>query len=407
MLIAALVLLIPIENQVSIAGFSLAKLTVIPLLVAAILLYPRRVLEAVCEPLFLAGVGFVVWAGLSESLQPFSDWEFVFRIFQMLILSILVGVLLRSREDSRRVLYSVALVSSLIAIYLVANFYDSVNQSVKGFEAASQIRSEAFSNMTFDENLNKLGWTIAMGAVIAFANLLSAQSWRPRIIWGSIYLLCAVGATVPLSRGAFLGLAGTTLLLTMRHFLKTRNVGAVVVALVVILSAVSLMPEAMTSRVTSNNESEKKEARRQLYEAALESLPIYWAFGVGAGNYSQEWGGKNGFGRRQPGGWFVTLKPHNGFLAAWIFYGLPGLGLLCLLCFYAAQRYRRSADKTAESGALFGLLILTLLWIMASHVLYNKEFGLLLGLLIGVAGWGRAKLQAGNGVMKLPSMSLR
>jgi O-antigen ligase len=151
--------------------------------------------------------------------------------------------------------------------------------------------------------------------------------------------------------------------------------------------ATVLTPRALTERyfaLTAGEEPRtgKVDGRMKILKAAAESLPAYWLLGVGNGNYWKKWGIENGFGRRIGDNW-STSGPHNGFLTAWIFWGLPGLTLLCLLCVFVARACPRPDPKSVESTAIFGLLVLGLFWIMFTHSLYLKPLGLILGLLLG------------------------
>ena len=383
MLVALLIVLIPIEEQVTIFGFSLTKLSIIPLIAATLKIGAERFGMVWRQPVFLVSYAFILWAALNETLlHPHSDLEFVYRSLQMFAFAMLIAVALRTRIDRRRVLQTIAAVSSILAIYLVGNFYNSVDIGAAGFEAASQIRSAAFQEMALEENLNKLGWTVAMGSIVAFAGLLSSRHKWQKVAWGAVYVLCFVGATIPLSRGAALAVVIASAFMMGKMLLKGRQLAIVIVALAVFTAAAWLVPGAMVSRLTSSTDNEKNvEARKQLYIAAYESFPEYWIVGVGAGNYWESWGRQHGFGRVSSG-WVEVLRPHNSFLAAWVYYGLPGVSLLGLICFLAGRQYKRARGDSTEKLAVLGLLIIAILWLGATHVLYNKEFGLILGLLV-------------------------
>jgi hypothetical protein len=128
---------------------------------------------------------------------------------------------------------------------------------------------------------------------------------------------------------------------------------------------------------------EKEESRVVLFKLAIDKLEKYWALGVGFGNYWESWGRENGFSKfRYWDEGEITIGPHSGFVAVWIFFGLPGLGLLCLICLMAGRRAPPRSDKSWDALSLTGLLVLGLFWLVFTHDLYLKQFGLILGLVM-------------------------
>jgi O-antigen ligase len=146
--------------------------------------------------------------------------------------------------------------------------------------------------------------------------------------------------------------------------------------------AFSFTPRALTERYGAfgsegqleEAKTGKIDARNRIFRATIESFPEYWAMGVGAGYYWKSWGPRKGF---------RGLGPHNGFFAAWIFYGIPGFLLIGLTCFVAARVCMKLGESSPEFAVLLGLLALALFWLMFTHNLYLKSFGVILGLLMG------------------------
>lgn len=389
MFVALPVLAIPFENEYALFGLSLAKLTIIPLLLAVLLFKPRELMAVLKHRVFLCGMAFIAWGAIVEGFHPFSDWEFLYRVFQMLVFAALVGAVSPDLLVFRRTLLATAIVCSVLAFYLVYNFYGAVTVEVEDFRQAGYLRDAALSELSLATGINILGYTVGMGAIIALTQMLgTAVIWR-RIVWGAIYVLCAVGSFIPLSRGAFLALVAASGLVVLRNLRGLMKPGRLLFFIGVIAIAFSLTPRALTERYSAlSPEGEaltgKADGRTKIYRAALESFPEYWAFGVGNGYYWNRWGLQNGFGgytARGPS----TSGPHNGFLTAWIFFGLPGIVLLCLVCLFAARDCPKPDSKSIESTALFGLLVLALFWIMFTHSLYLKPLGVILGLLMGAS----------------------
>lgn len=399
------VLVIPLENQIRIFGFSLAKLTIFPLLLSVLALNFKQWLIVLRHRVFVSAAAFVGVCAIIEGFHPQSDWDFIYRTLQMLVFGTLIAAVSIDKDTFQRLLYSIALVCSLIAIYLVYNFYGIVSLDVGGFKQAGTLRDKAFEQMSLETGLNILGYTVGLGAVVALAQLFTAKRNIVRILWGGIYMLCAIGSFIPLSRGAFVALVIGSMLVMSRNFAKVLKPELVMLFILIGIVVISLVPEALTQRYSVLNPeqeitSKNKEGRLLIYTAALEALPEYWAFGVGAGNYWDDWAADHGFGRMNAFG-FGVLGPHNGFLAAWIYFGLPGFLLLCLMCISAAFACPRSKDQPLESAVLLGLLGLGLMWMLFTHSLYLKPFGVILGLIVG--GSIRARFQIQRQV-RLPFM---
>lgn len=383
------VLIIPFENQVRIFGFSLAKLTIFPLFLGVLLLCPGRWLMVLKHKVFLFAGAFVAVSAIIERFHPNSDLDFIYRTLQMFIFATLIATVSIDKVTFQRLLYSIALVCSFIALYLIYNFYGAVSGNVTGFKEAGTLRDKAFEAMTLETGLNILGYTVGLGAIVALSYLFVAKKNSHRIMWGGIYVLCAIGSFIPLSRGAFVALIIGSVLVLSRNFSKVLNPGTVALFIVIGFTVISLVPEALTERysvINSEQEatSNKKEGRVLIYTAALEALPEYWMFGVGTGNYWTQWASQHGFGRVTENGYGV-LGPHNGFITAWVYFGLPGFLLFSMVCVSAAIACPKSKAQSLESAVLLGLLGLGLMWMMFTHSLYLKPFGVILGLIVGGA----------------------
>jgi O-antigen ligase len=374
------IIAMPFENQYTIVGFSLAKLTIFPLL-GWVLLQPTHLLHALRHPAFLFGLAFLGWGAISEGFHPSSDWEFIYRVAQTLAFAALIATVASNRVAFRRILLAMAVVCCFLAIYLIYNFYGSVSLQVTSETAASNLRDSTLREMSLATGINILGYTVGMGAVIALTHFILTKRKLLRVVWGGVYVLCAVGCFIPLSRGALIALVLGSILVISRNLSSFIRPGRMLLFVAVVAFLFSVVPDALTERYSTLKPrqevaNEKPEARAKLLTATLESMPQYWRFGIGSGNYWKQWGRANGFG---------TLGPHNGFLAAWIFFGLPGFLLLCLTCFAAVRACPSREDKSFESAVLFGFLGMGFVWLLFTHSLYLKPFSVILGLLVGSA----------------------
>ena len=377
------VLAIPFEDEYSFFGYSLAKVTILPLFVAVILFQPARALSVCKHPIFLSGMAFLIWGGLAEAFHPSSDWKILNSMFQMFVFAALIASVSVNKVAFRRLLLSIPFICALLGLYLIYYYYGSVNIDAGNWREASRIRGHAFDDFSRETNLNVLAYTVGMGAIVSLAKVLAASKTGQRIFWGMVYAACALGSFTPLSRGALLAvLAGSTMILWRGLRKSSMRSGSLLSVLAVIAIVFALMPGALTARFSlfapggSVEEEGRIESRTRIFTPLVEALPEYWALGVGTGNYFEGWNRTHG----------LSLGPHNGFLAAWIYFGLPGLVLLCLICFVAGREFLRRADTSWEGSAVSGLLVLALVWLVFTHNLYFKAFGVVLGLAMAASG---------------------
>lgn len=409
-LVALPVVAIPFENHYSFFGLSLAKLTIFPLLAAVLLLAPERLLSILRHPVFVCGMALLTWAFMAEFFHPFHDWEFLVRVTQTLVYSALVAAVLRHLGTLKMVLTTIVAVCAALAFYLIFNFYGMLNLGGLDFQTASHVRAGVLREAGIAANPNVLGYTVSMGAMVALTKVFAEEGWS-RIVWAGVYVLCAIGATIPASRGAFLGLIAGSGFIAWRAAARARKSGKTVLMMIVIMVALyGLMPETLTARLSSLLPSRqtaskvvKEEARATLFRAAITGLPQYWAIGIGSGNFWTQWGRHNGFSHATDAE-IKILGPHNGFFAVWIFFGLPGLALLCLTCLMAQRALPPTEDRSWDALSLCGLLILALFWLLFTHDLYLKQFGLVLGL---VMARNCMRLQRGVNVSKTVTRYIR
>jgi O-antigen ligase len=232
-----------------------------------------------------------------------------------------------------------------------------------------------------------------MGAIVALTKALTKEGWV-RIVWAAIYVIIAIGVTIPASRGAFFAVAAGSAILIWRAVIRsTKSAKQVFIVICVLVSLYAFASETLTERLSSmvgggdaELKTEKEESRVVLFNLALQALPEYWTLGIGVGNYWDQWSRANGFSKRLWDGSEITVGPHNGFFAVWIYFGLPGLALLCLICLTAGRRSPPRSDKSWDALSLTGLLVLGLFWLVFTHDLYLKQFGIILGLVMARDG---------------------
>jgi hypothetical protein len=165
-----------------------------------------------------------------------------------------------------------------------------------------------------------------------------------------------------------------------------------VLGLVAGLAAVVVvfLPTAVLQRwnFTSQERYHKQETRTRLYSAALENVPQYGLLGVGAGNYYQDWGIEHGFGKKRE-----IAGPHNCYFAVTIYWGFLGLTFFLAFLWMAYRALPRTHHADGLEVALVCVALSLLLWTLAIHGLYDKQFSLGLGLIVGSRCWVHPRLR--------------
>jgi hypothetical protein len=187
---------------------------------------------------------------------------------------------------------------------------------------------------------------------------------------------------LPLSRG---GAAAAILCSTyvmvaagMKHGKSLTGLAVLLILLVLII------PDAAFSRLTHapRSDGRKEEARTRVYSAAINNLDEYLWAGVGMGNFWGAWGLGAGFEKHG----HVT-GPHNAYIAATIYWGLPGLLSLLSVIFRSWICLPRHSASDPLALSLKSISLSLLLFMMVMHVLSAKQLTLGLGLAAGSTLW--------------------
>ena len=224
-------------------------------------------------------------------------------------------------------------------------------------------------------NPNVLGEYFLLIVPMAGALLLTARSWRSRLIYlgcAGVMMLCLL---LTYSRGCYLGIlfAGAMFLVMLdRRFILLGVVG--------LLLSPMLLPESILERFTSigNMADTSTSYRVYIWMGTLAMLKDYWFSGVGPGEAA--------FNMAYPAYAYHEVSAphaHNLFLQILSDAGVPGLlvfGLL-LISFYRTMftslRVTRSREKQiflmAGSAAVTGFLVQS----MTDYTFYNYRVMLL------------------------------
>jgi hypothetical protein len=380
MLLTATIVLMPLETVVpTIAGLS-SSFIIFALLACYVLPCRSVTLTSTAfHPVFISLYMMLFVGLLAESLHPFSSYAELGRIAQMVVGAILIATLCRDRKALRAGLFGYAAVGVWMAIVLLATSYGALSAaSARNFDEASQVRAEVMSNNVLSANLNAMALITGRSVAVVLVLALAVRSNMRRYLLFAVAVFCAIATFLPLSRGAIVNLA-ISCAVVMLSF-KGKRLRVVVAVLVIGVGVIMWVPNVAYSRLSFSTESRSgiQESRARIYTAAVQYLPEYGLAGVGAGNFWRLWGYNHGWRGSES-----VVGAHNCFIQATLYWGI--LGLLALT-FVVLQAYRclpRGSGRDPLALALLGICVSLFLMMMETHVLYDKAFAVMLGLLIG------------------------
>lgn len=384
-LVALVIVALPTENYfLFIPGFSL-QFVLFGLMAAYVLSFRYSVLLNVAgHPALLAAYLFVALGFIMEWTHDYASYYELIRVGQMIAGALLMAVLCRDLPALRVACFGYWVAGLCLSVMLFLTSYGTLSAAnATDFQAASQLRAEAFEDNPLQANLNNMAFSAGQAAVIALSWSLISQ--RPLQRWwlGSTGLFCLIGAFLPLSRsGVVIVLSACMSVLYAFGF---RRVKGFLIAAILGGVVLMLVPQAVWSRMSFTFEQHdgKTEGRALIYGTALERLPEYFLTGIGAGNFWSHWGRETEFASASG----RVSGAHNCFLQVTLYWGIAGLLALLAIFWQASRCLPRGANREPAALAIVGIGVSILLFSMVSHNIYAKEFTLALGLLVGAHRW--------------------
>jgi hypothetical protein len=380
MLLTATIVLMPLETIVpTIAGLS-SSFIIFAVLACYVLPWRSVTLASTAvHPVFISLYLMLFVGLLAESLHPFSSYDELVRIAQMVVGALLIAALCRDRKALRAGLFGYAAVGVWMATVLFATSYGALSAATaRNFNEASQVRAEVLSNNVLSANLNSMALITCRSVAVALILALAVRSNVRRYFLFGVAGFCTIATFLPLSRGAIVNLA-VTCAIVMLSF-KGKRLRVIVAVLVIGVSVIVWVPNVVFSRLSFSTESRSgiQEARARIYTAAVEHLPEYGLAGVGAGNFWRLWGYNHGWRGSEN-----VVGAHNCFIQATLYWGIFGLIALIFVVLQAYRCLPRGSGRDPLALALLSICISLLLVMMESHQLYDKAFAVMLGLLVG------------------------
>lgn len=397
-LLVAAILLLPLQEQFSIVAASRFTFSFMWIVFAVMGVYiavrrPQWLMKAATHPVFLAAYVLLILGFIMESVHVDSDYVELMSYAYMIGGAVVVAALCNDRKNLKAAFYAYIGASLWLAIFLIVNFHGRFQgAAATNLNEATMVRDQIFKDNSLATGLNTMASIMAQGAVLALSLSVAAGSTRRRTVWLIVTVLCVIGSLLPMSRGTTLMLIVScgVVMLTYRGKRLRAIMAITVLSAAIVFWIPTIVITRLMSSATSNyyssmiQTSDQKDAdgRSRVYSAAVRTLPEYLAFGIGAGNYWKSWAYTHGFNYR--GG---VLGMHNCFLQVTAYWGLPGLiAFLCVLInAYRCLPKRCGIDPL--SLGLLGLACSLLVWMLMMHNLYDKEFSLGLGLLVGARLW--------------------
>ena len=392
------ILFVPLEQTLpNIRGFSLLFVL---FAISSIYVVIRRfssMIHVWDHQVFLASYVLIFISIVLETYSPFANYSEIVRTAQMFIGAIIIATLCRDIKALKLFIFACILAGVVASLYLFLSVYRPL-QGVKAtdYGEASAVRDEVFSDESMQVkqvNLFALSSFIAPAAAAALAIALMSRSAFARYSLFGITALCFIASFLSFSRG----LTATTLMACMAVVLAygranreasfQRLIQIIAVILGLGMCMLLWVPPAVFARLTvpsGTSYEASSDPRVGLYNAALAHLPEYWLGGVGAGNFWDHWGQRNGFlleGRRSVRG------VHNAFFQITIYWGLPSLLLLISIMYYAYKCLPKKCGDNPFSLAVLSVAVTSFVSLWVSHGIYSKGYSLTLGLLIGTQCW--------------------
>lgn len=384
------IVLLPLQNYFpEVAGMSSSFLIFAALTAYAIVNCSRNLGVVWYHPVFIAAYVFIGVSALLEFANPLSRYGEIVRFGQMILGAVSVAALCSDRSVLAAGLYGYIATALWVSVVLCMTSYGTLQGmgATSDFHEASKLRAQAFEDRPMNANLNALGFTVAQGAIVAFALSLSDRLKHLRPLLLGIVAFCLVASFLPMSRGAIVISLVSFAVISYTHGFRYEKM--LIAAFVLGISVYILVPDAIWSRMvfsTEVTEDGKMESRARLYTTALNRLPEYFVGGVGAGNFRHNWGYKKWF-TKEIGGERIPVPTHNTPFAITVYWGVISLSIFMWFIWCVYRSIPLGCGRDELSLALLGIIIALGLRMMHTHLFYDKQFALGIGMLIGARQW--------------------
>lgn len=386
-LLVGFIVLTPLQSYFpTFGGASVTFLYMLMAIGYIVLRRPRALMKTLLHPICLAGFGLAGVGLLMEFLHGNPVFRTGAGIGLMVVGAAAVGVFCRDQKALRFALYGFMLASFIVGLVVILTAYGKLAAvEVQDFDEASFARSSVYKEKPLGSDINSLAFYASQGVIAALVLGLTTRSFFRRNLVLVVGVFLVVGTFLPMSRGAIVGLMFSCLAVVYLYGLVRPKV---IIALGILLFGVlMLVPSAVLTRFDLTNTAGKErvtESRGMTYVAALDQFSDYFLIGVGETEFWGKWGRSSGFYNRDM---HKVIGPHNLYVQANLFWGLPGLLALLAVVWQAYKFFPKIPKPEPLRLFLVGICVSVLMESLVVQIFQGKEFSIALGLIIGSSLW--------------------
>ena len=386
-LLAATIILLPLEANFDFGGYSLAFILFGLLTVFALVSHPKTLVRTAVHPVFLVAYLFLLCSFAVESFHLNSNYAVINRTGQMFFGGVVVASYCRDPKALQTAIYSFLVMGAGMAIYLFLTVFGVLSGAVASDAgAASAVRNSAFNERLVQHNLNGIAYFVVLGAVVGLVLWTTSSKVSHRTWLMVVFLGCLLGVFLPMSRsGIFIVVVLCVFILFLHGRFRLRTL---IMGLSMAVIMLFVVPDVVFSRMTfsfkEHELSGRREGRAQLLIASVDAISEEPLVGVGTGNFRGSWGMWSGFYFDISG---RVGGAHNALAQIMVYWGILPALLWILLFWSVYRRLSRPFGSNQVSLFLFGLFMWMFLVSMFSHNIYDKSFALIFGVLVGFDRW--------------------
>ena len=327
-------------------------------------------------PVFVAGYIFLATALVMEIWHGSVNFNYMIRIFMMILGGVGVASLCRDRSALYSCMSGYVLGSLFLAPILILTLFGVLSAAnVTDYQEASVMRIGISHKTGLQSNLNSMAISLAQGTLVALVLAIFAKTSFKKIGFLGLTFVFGLATFLPMSRSGVLILFVS--IVTILYVHGALNPKVILMCLVLSVGLLAVIPNAVLTRLTISTEQTAggnyEDSRMGLYTAAIQSLPEYILTGVGESAFFGEWGISHGM-------WGAL---HNCFLHVSVLWGLPALFAFLALVWQAYRCLPKRSGADPLRLCILGLAVSALCWTFFTHGFEGKHFSLILGMLAG------------------------
>jgi len=408
-----------VYNPWFISTMKTAFIQILTIMAASLFLLGEGKLRVISSGLNYPIIAFLIASSMSllGSVDVYASLYALFGLILFVVLYSLVPNVIREREQTRKIMVSLILVSGLISIYSIGQYFgiDLLNLKVVG----SGYISGPF------ENRNVLASFLVFTMPVSVGFIFESSNRKLRILISLIAVLSLVALIFTRTRGAWLGFIGAMFFFTwakveseggigrvLSHLLRRRSVIFIfcfVICLGLLMRWDYRKPSSFTKKFLSIADLKDPATRHRfvMWRTGIDLIKENPVFGTGAGTFKKihpKYQSK--YLRTKKYGMFEGLSRfiHNDYLEMAADTGLLGLGtflwLVATLYWIGIRRLKELNKLKYPPGFLIIILssvTAVLIHSFFHYSLYLPATGMLFWFWLGLLNSGGPKLEKSKG----------